>query len=448
MFAGKKIHVVGLGKTGLSAARFLQHHGAQVSVWDDKENLRDEAYKNNFIVHDVLNGPAAFDFFLWSPGIPHTYPKPHPLAVYAKAHNIPLICDVDILAQIQKNADFIGITGTNGKSTTTALMAHCLQQFRRCEMGGNIGVPALDLPLLSRGETYVLELSSYQLELTPHISLSASVLLNITPDHLPRHGGMDGYIVAKEKIFDKNKNGLSVVGIDTSSTAQIYERLKKSNRHVIPFSTQHEVAQGVFVKDGVLYDSSEGIVQHVGDLREILTLSGQHNHENVAAVYATLRRLYAYESDAIFNAMKSFAGLPHRQYQVRKINRVTYINDSKATNTDATAKALATFDNIFWICGGQMKDGGLNGLESFMPKIHRAYTIGEAQENFTQWLSEKNVNVTACGTLDKALKKAHQDAQGFSQDAVVLLSPACASWDQFLSFEDRGDQFAHMVKEL
>jgi UDP-N-acetylmuramoylalanine--D-glutamate ligase len=447
--SSQKIHIVGLGKSGLSAARYLSANNAFVTVWDDKESLRDEATKEGFTVLDLLTTPKTdFNFFIWSPGIAHHYPAPHPLAAFARAHTIPLICDVDVLAQIQNNADFIGITGTNGKSTTTALMAHVLGEFRTCAMGGNIGTPALNLPPLEQHETYVLELSSYQLELTPHVNLDAAILLNITPDHLPRHGNMEGYIAAKELIFAKNKDGISIIGVDTPPCAAMYERLKNAGKKPIPISTSKKLEDGVFVIHNILHDALDGTARIVGDMTQIPSLAGQHSHENAAAVYATLRALYDYERHAIFAAMTRFGGLPHRQFRVRNINHVTYINDSKATNADATSKALATFDNIFWIVGGQMKDGGLSGLESYLPKIRNAYTIGEAEDVFTTWLEEHGAHVTRCGVLEEAIAQAHTDAQKFQHDCVVLLSPACASWDQFKSFEDRGDQFVTQVEAL
>ena len=440
---GQKYAVMGLGKTGLSAARSLQQVGVKVVAWDDNATSRQEAVKAGVQVEDLTKVDlSGYKGIIWSPGIPHSYPHPHKVAEHARKSGIPLISDIDILIKAQPDADYIGITGTNGKSTTTALIGHMLKQFRQTETGGNIGVPVLSLTPVGKGGTYVLELSSYQTELTPSFSPAGAVLLNITPDHLARHGGMAGYIAAKKNIFNQPKeNSVAVICIDTDICRQIADELR--GWKVIRVSTHVEMSEGVWVRDGQLFDKDE----LVANLNDMSSLKGRHNHENAACAYAVLRYVYGYDPAELVHAMTSFGGLQHRQYLVRKMGDVSYINDSKATNADATSKALASFDDIYWILGGQPKEGGLSGLEGFMNRICHAYVIGEATPLFVQWLKGNNVPYTECGTLDKAVAAAHQAAHNRGKGSV-LLSPACASWDQFTSFEHRGQVFADIVEHL
>lgn len=441
--SGKKIGIVGLGKTGFSAAHALQSQGVEVSVWDDSEEKREQS---GFPILNLAQSKP--DFLLWSPGIAHYGDKAHPLALQAKELNIPLVCDIDLFCHAVSQ-DILAVTGTNGKSTTTALIAHTLKQFRPTLMGGNIGHPVLDLQPIDG--TYVLELSSYQLELAPSLTPTGAILINITPDHLARHGDMETYIAAKEKMFTNVTSGrkpVAVIAVDTDASKAIAERLTaKGTWTVIPVSTNAKTS-GVYVENGKMYDQDAMVL----DFSLVPTLKGQHNHENAACAYALIRHVYGYEPQAIAQAMSSFEGLPHRQYLVRTINGIAYINDSKATNAEATARALACMKNIYWILGGQAKDGGLNGLEPYMDRIKHAFLIGEAAEEFAKWLKAAGVPYTMCGTLDVAVLDAHklaQDNRGMpGETGTVLLSPACASWDQFQSFEHRGDVFASLVQNL
>lgn len=459
-FRGQKIAVMGLGKTGLSSALSLQHAGVEVWAWDDKPESCNHAESLGILVVDLTIAPLnEIDFIIWSPGIPHTYPAPHPVAEKARAASVPIVCDIDMLCRVQHQADYIGITGTNGKSTTTALIGHTLKDFRPAQIGGNIGLPVLDLEPMGHEGTYVLELSSYQTELSPSFSPVGVVFLNITPDHLYRHGGLAGYIEAKKQIFSNPPVGarkpIAVISIDTEDCATIAEELEDDNVWtVIPVSTQNRLEKGVYVEEGVLYEMRDDGAVRIAYLNDFIHLRGRHNHENIACAYAVIRQVYGYEPEKIIAAMKSFGGLPHRQFLVRTINGIPYINDSKATNADATSHALAAFRRIYWILGGQPKEGGLNGLENMMHRVDHAYVIGEAAPQFAEWLQENNVPFRLCGTLDVAVSLAHLEAQK-NKDAphldgagVVLLSPACASWDQFKSFEHRGDMFAELVGNL
>lgn len=457
-FSGYKIAVMGLGKTGLSTALALKNAGCHVLAWDDQQASRDYAESLGVACSDLM-AITDLDYLVWSPGIAHTHPEPHPVAEHAKKNGIKIISDIDILSMAQPEAEYIGITGTNGKSTTTALIGHTLKEFRPTQIGGNIGTPVLDLEPLGNDGTYVLEMSSYQTELSQAFCPSGTVFLNITPDHLYRHGGLQGYIEAKKKIFANprldGRKPIATICIDTEDCFDIAEELEDDGVWtVIPVSTQIRLEKGVYVEEGRLYEVREEGAVLIADLNEFTSLRGQHNHENIACAYAVIRQLYGYEPQKIIEAMKSFGGLAHRQYLARTINGVHYINDSKATNADAAARALACFRGIYWILGGQPKEGGLNGLDDYMNRINHAYLIGEAAPEFAKWLAERHVPFTQCGTLEVAVQKAHEDAQrradkpSLGGAGVVLLSPACASWDQFKSFEHRGDLFVNLVSQL
>ncbi len=447
--SGKKIGIVGLGKTGISAAKALRANGAEISAWDDNEAKRNEAIENGIALLNLeLNRP---DFLLWSPGIPHYGDRANVLAIRARNLNIPIICDIDLFAHAV-SSDILAITGTNGKSTTTALVGHTLAEFRPTRIGGNIGQAVLTLDPLPQDGTYVLELSSYQLELAPSLRPIGAILLNITPDHLERHGGIDGYIAAKEKIFEgvhEGRRPIAVIAIDSDITKKIAARLREEGKWtVIPVSTQQKIPGGIFAESGKLYDGEQMVL----DFSALPAFKGTHNHENAACAYALIRHVYGYEPLSIAQAMSSFQGLPHRQHLVRVINGISYVNDSKATNADAVSHALACTKNIYWILGGQPKEGGLAGLETYMDRIKHAFLIGEAAESFAKWLKTANVPFTMCGTLDAAVLEAHKLAQlnrgQPGEPATVLLSPACASWDQFQSFEHRGEVFAALVNAL
>lgn len=438
---GKTIAVLGLGKSGVSAVQALQAGGAVVWAWDDEEHKRQEA---GFPLTDLNAADfSAISLLVISPGIPHTFPQPHPVALRAKEARVPLICDVDLLLRAERDVDVIAITGTNGKSTTTALIGHILKNFRPTEVGGNIGLPALTLNPLGSAGTYVLELSSYQLELTPTLKAKGAILLNLSPDHIERHGDMAGYIAAKENLFNR-PGDVAVIGIDTEPASLLADRLDvKKTWKVVPVSTRQSLAHGVYVEAGKLYDNGEMIA----DLMALPNLKGVHNHENAACAYAVIKYVYGYASQDIISYMMTFPGLPHRQYPVRQMGHVSYINDSKATNADAAARALSSFNDIYWIIGGLSKEGGLSGLELYKDRIRQSFLIGKASDEFALWLERENMPYTRCETLERAVMEAHVQAQKAGK-GTVLLSPACASWDQFRSFEHRGDVFTNLVNAL
>jgi UDP-N-acetylmuramoylalanine--D-glutamate ligase len=446
--AGKIVAVLGLGRTGAATAAALAKSGATVWAWDDNEKARAG------VPAEMLVDPAKADWRLpemlvMSPGIPHTHPAPHPAAEAAKSAGKALVGDIELLYRAMPNQRYVGITGTNGKSTTTTLIAHILRQAGKAiEVGGNLGQAALSLQPLPGDGIYVLELSSYQLELIPTPLCDVAILLNITPDHLSRHGGLDGYIGAKALILrPKGRSSIGVLGVDDQPCRDLFAQLKDGARKLIPISVEREMPGGIDAIGGRLVDRTGGAPIAVMDLTAIATLPGSHNWQNAAAAYIAARAM-GLDRAAIIAGLKTYPGLAHRQELIVAIGNVRYVNDSKATNADAAAKALVCYDDIYWIIGGQAKEGGLAGLEPFFPRVRHAYLIGEASAQFARQLGNK-VRHTQCGTLDKAVAAAHLQAQRDRKPgAVVLLSPACASWDQYANFEARGDHFRRLALDL
>ncbi|PWC33727.1 UDP-N-acetylmuramoyl-L-alanine--D-glutamate ligase [Azospirillum sp. TSO35-2] len=443
------VAVMGLGKSGLATATALRRSGADVWVWDDNPASRAAAEAEGFRVVDLATADLSeLTTIVWSPGIPHTHPAPHPVATRARALGIELVCDIELLGRAERDCAFIGITGTNGKSTTTTLIGHILAAAgRKAAVGGNLGTPVLTFDPIGAGNICVLEMSSYQLELTVSITFDIAVLLNITPDHLARHGGMAGYIAAKKLIFHRQtKPRTAVIGVDDDPCRRIHDELVAAgDQRIWPISARGPVAGGVYAADGWLVDDTDGAAERVAALSRFPALLGAHNWQNAAAAFAACKAA-GVPVPAIVAAMESFPGLAHRQQLVGTVDGVRFVNDSKATNADATEKALATFDPIYWILGGQAKDTGLSGLEGYTGRIRHAFLIGEAQEQFAAWCDAQGVAYTRCGTLDVATAKAAGLALAERlEGACVLLSPACASWDQFANFEKRGEAFAGYV---
>jgi UDP-N-acetylmuramoylalanine--D-glutamate ligase len=372
------------------------------------------------------------------------------VAARARAAGAEIIGDIELLARTCRNARYVGITGTNGKSTTTSLIGHILTKAgRTVAVGGNLGTPALSLAALGGDGTYVLEMSSYQLELTETLTFDVAVLLNVTPDHLDRHGGMAGYVAAKKRIFARQqKPQAAVIGTDDEACRDLADEIAAHGRQiVIRISAESHAKGGVYVEDGSLIDDMDGTATRVFDLSRASRLPGRHNWQNAAAAYAVTRCL-GIDKTVITAAIQSFPGLAHRQELIATLDGVRYINDSKATNADATAKALACYDHIYWIAGGLAKEGGISSLAPFFPRIHHAFLIGKATEAFATTL-DGHVPFTRCGDLAKALQAARERARAEHQaNADELLSPACASFDQFANFEDRGEAFRRLVEAL
>ncbi|SMF71012.1 UDP-N-acetylmuramoylalanine--D-glutamate ligase [Tistlia consotensis] len=450
-FEGFVVAVLGLGKSGLAAAEALQRSGAEVWAWDDNEDTRARARAAGINLVDLYR--ASWDepvTLVISPGIPHEHPAPHPVAALAREHKVEIIGEIELLGRADPDARYVGVTGTNGKSTTTALIGHILQlSGRQVDVGGNLGTPATALERVGMDGIHVLEMSSYALEITFSITFDVAVLLNITPDHLERHGGMAGYVAAKRNIFRRqSRPRTAVIGVDDETCRAIHRELLEAGHQVVrPISAERAVAGGVYVLDGALYDDSEGQAVPALDLREVATLPGRHNWQNAAAAYAACRAI-GLDGATAAACIRSFAGLPHRQELVETIEGIAYVNDSKATNADAAAKALACYDAIYWIVGGRAKETGLSGLEPWFGHVVEAFLIGESEPAFAAFLEGK-LPYRRCGDLATALAAATEAARRDGRPgAVVLLSPACASFDQFASFEQRGDLFREAVAAI
>jgi UDP-N-acetylmuramoylalanine--D-glutamate ligase len=455
-FKGKTVAVFGMARSGISAARALAAGGASVSGWDDNAEARETAAKAGVAVRD-LNGIDWHDVaaLILSPGVPLTHPKPHPFVVKAQEARTEIIGDVELFFRAVRPHDdaihpkIVCVTGTNGKSTTTALIGHLLARLGYdAEVGGNIGKPVLDLAPPTPRRAYVLELSSYQIDLTPSVKPDVAVLINVTADHIDRHGTIENYANVKANIFGQQGRGdFAVIGVDDPYASEICTRVSSRGAVLVtPVSVGKVLGRGVFVLDGKLYDSTGATSSEVRDLASLARLPGVHNWQNAAMAYAAVRPLVK-DPGEIANVMASFPGLPHRIEEVGRIGRVRFVNDSKATNADAAARALACFDDIYWIAGGKPKAGGIDSLGRFFPRIRHAYLIGEAMEAFAATLGDK-VAFAKSITLEAAMRAAAKDAEGGRNEPVVLLSPACASFDQFRDFEQRGAEFKRVFKLL
>ncbi len=453
IFAGRDVAVLGLGLSGLASACALKAGGANPILWDDNGTARDEAARQGFTVSDLAAADwSRFAALVLAPGIPLTHPKPHWSVARATEAGVEVIGDIELFfrerARTSAPGKVIVITGTNGKSTTAALTAHLLSAAgKRVALGGNIGKAVLDLDPFAPDLTYVLELSSFQIELAPSLAPDAAALLNVTPDHLDRHGTLENYARIKSSVFAALKpQATAVIGVDDEPSRAIAASL--GGGHAVKrVAVGRSVETGVFAADGVLQEMEGGREQAKIDLAGIGSLRGAHNWQNAAVAYA-LARSQGLSAAAIAEGLKSFSGLSHRMEQVARRGKVLFVNDSKATNADAAGKALASFTDIYWIIGGRPKEGGLAGLEPFYPRIVRAYLIGEAADAFAGQLGGQ-VDHVHCGTLARAVEAAAADAsRSAANEPVVLLSPACASYDQFDNFAKRGDAFRDLVMAL
>jgi UDP-N-acetylmuramoylalanine--D-glutamate ligase len=455
-FEDKTVAVFGLGRTGLTAARALIAGGAKVALWDEKPASREAAAAEGFPVVDLEAADwSQFAALMLSPGVPLTHPKPHWTVQKAKAAGVEVLGDVELFARTvnaapaHKRPKIIAITGTNGKSTTTALIGHlCASAGRDTRIGGNIGLGVLGLEDMHGGAVYVLELSSYQLDLTSSLHADAVVLLNISPDHLDRHGGMDGYIAAKRRIFlNQGKGDTAIIGVDDPWCQQICTEITAANRRTIwPISAGKAMGRGVYALQGVLYDATGERVVEVADILRARSLPGRHNWQNAAAAYAAARAIGIPMQDAV-DGLMTFPGLAHRMETVGKLGKVRFVNDSKATNADAARQAMSSYPKFYWIAGGVAKAGGIDDLKDLFPRIAKAYLIGEAAESFS-WTLAGKAECVLSGTLERAVQQAYADAAASGEEAIVLLSPACASFDQFSDFEARGEAFRAAVNGL
>jgi UDP-N-acetylmuramoylalanine--D-glutamate ligase len=437
---GKTYVVLGLARSGLATVKWLLARGASVIAVDDNPDKIVAAQKLGAETPPTIpwNEITAL---IQSPGIPLWFPIPHPITQQARENGVPVIGDGDLLRAAYPEARFVGITGTNGKSTTTALVSHILKTTGiDCQVGGNIGVPMLDLP---PAQTYVLELSSYQLDLSGGLDLHVAAWLNISPDHLDRHGSLENYIAVKKRIFKAHSSAqTAIIGVDDAASEAVWQELL-TTQPVIPVSVKRNLGEGVCFQENWLMDGSDRVL----DVTTLPALKGVHNFQNVAIAYGVCKTL-GLEKSEIIEAMQTFPGLAHRQECVGMLKNIQFINDSKGTNADATAKALATFDKIYWIAGGKAKSDGIESLSSYFPKIVHTFLIGEAQEEFAHTL-EGRVPYTKSGTMEQAVTGSYQLALANGiPNSIILLSPACASFDQFEDFEHRGNVFCQLVRSL
>lgn len=456
-YSGRDVAVFGLGRTGISAAKALLKGGARVYAWDDNEKTRTKAESEGIPLSDINKRDwQSFAALVLSPGVPYKFPAPHRIVKMAEMTGVPVVGDMELFARAvqalpeRARPKVVGITGTNGKSTTTTLIGHILEAAGKdVRIGGNIGRGVLDLDALHANAIYVLELSSYQLDLVKSLRCDVAVLLNISPDHLERHGGMDGYEAAKMRIFQNQEaSDVAVIGFDDIICRSIAIGMSaEAPQRVIEVSSDYALGRGVSAVEGRLFDSLSGIAERVGDIASCDALLGKHNHQNAVAAYASCRAL-GLEPNVIMRALESFPGLAHRMEPVGEVEGVRFINDSKATNAQAAEQALKAFPRVYWIAGGKAKSGGIKPLESYFSKIAKAYLIGEAQKPFAATLGA-HVPHEQCETLDRAVQAAYRDARASGEERpVILLSPACASFDQFRDFEVRGDAFRSLVQSM
>lgn len=457
VYKGKDVALFGLGRTGISAARALIAGGARVHAWDDNEVSREKAAAEGLTISDINKMDwQKFSALVLSPGIPFKYPEPHRVVKMAQMVGVPVVGDMELFARAvaelpaHARPKIVGVTGTNGKSTTTSLIGHILDRAGKdVRVGGNIGVGVLDLAAMNANSIYVLELSSYQLDLIDSLRCNVAVFLNVSPDHLDRHGGMQGYVAAKSRIFRNQTNtDTAVIGLDDMRTQILCTRLAAENtRRICPVSSEMALGRGVSVLDGMLSDSLSGHSKGTVDLSSARALPGQHNHQNAAAAYATCQAL-GLDAAEIIDGINTFPGLEHRLESVGQVGGVSFVNDSKATNAQAAEQALRAYPNAFWIAGGRAKDDGIDALEPLFGNIRKAYLIGHSMSDFSETLKGKTATMN-CKTLDVAVAAAYKDAhESGIKDPVVLFSPACASFDQFKDFEARGDAFKAHVETI
>jgi UDP-N-acetylmuramoylalanine--D-glutamate ligase len=467
-FKGKKVAVFGLGGSGLVGASALLAGGADVVGYDDTEASVAKANAAGIPTADLRKADwTRIAALVLAPGVPLTHPQPHWVVKLARDANVEIIGDIELFcrerARHAPGSPFVAITGTNGKSTTTALIAHLVKSAGMdAQLGGNIGTailslqpPAVNIKPL---RVHVIECSSYQIDLAPSLDPSVGILINLSEDHLDRHGTMEHYAAVKERLVaGVPATGTAVVGVDDNWCSAIADRLEKAGKRLVRVSVKRKLSGGIYADGPHIIraepplssppyagETREGVV---ADISGIGSLRGVHNAQNAACATAAALAL-GFDAAAIQAGLKSFPGLAHRMEEVGRRGFVLFVNDSKATNADSAAQALASFTDIYWIAGGKPKTGGIESLRSFFPRIRKAYLIGEAAEDFAKTLGS-DVPHEIDGTLDKAVAAATRDAEASpSREPVVLLSPACASFDQYRNFEVRGDAFRALVLGL
>jgi UDP-N-acetylmuramoylalanine--D-glutamate ligase len=451
-FEGRKVAVFGLGASGLASASALFAGGADVIGWDDSEARIAHATQAGIPTADLREVDwSRIAALVLAPGVPLTHPAPHWTVGLARAAGVEVIGDIELFCRerrrIAPDSVFVAITGTNGKSTTTALVAHLLESAGHdTELGGNIGTAILSLEPPAPGRAHVIECSSYQIDLAPSLDPLVGILLNVTEDHLDRHGTLKEYAAVKERLVARAQEA-AIVGVDDTWCQAAADRIEQAGRQVVRISVRRPLADGIYVQGEEIMRAAGATAKPVALLGGIGSLRGLHNAQNAACATAAALAL-GLEPKAIQQGLWSFPGLAHRMEEIGRKGAVLFVNDSKGTNADAAARALACFENIFWIAGGKPKTGGITSLAEFFPRIRKAYLIGEAAQDFAATLDGKAEHAIV-GTLDRAVADAAHDAEASGLAApVVLLSPACASFDQYPNFEVRGDKFRQLVRAI
>jgi UDP-N-acetylmuramoylalanine--D-glutamate ligase len=453
-FAGQKVAIFGLGGSGLASASALLAGGADVVGWDDSADAVIKATSAGIPTADLREVDwSRISALVLAPGVPLTHPAPHWTAALAHAAGVEVIGDIELFCRERRSrapgSPFVAITGTNGKSTTTALAAHLLRSAgREAEFGGNIGTAILSLAPPAEGRAHVIECSSYQIDLAPTLDPSVGILLNISEDHLDRHGTLAHYAAVKERLVaGVPRDGVAVIGVDDDWCAAAADRIERAGKAVVRVSVRRPLADGLYVETARIVRAAGGNAHAVAEIAGIGSLRGVHNAQNAACAAGAALAL-GLSPAQIQQGLASFPGLAHRMEEVGRKGRVLFVNDSKATNADSAAQALACFSDIFWIAGGKPKTGGIASLAGFFPRIRKAYLIGEAAGGFAVELDGRVPHEVA-GTLERATELAARDAGASGlQEPVVLLSPACASFDQYRNFEVRGDRFRELVRAL
>jgi UDP-N-acetylmuramoylalanine--D-glutamate ligase len=453
-FAGKTVAVFGLGGSGLASCRALKEGGAEVIAGDDGADNIARAAQAGFITADLRSVSwNNFAALILTPGAPLTHPAPHWSVLLAREAGVEVIGDIELFCRERRrhapDAPFVAITGTNGKSTTTALIAHLMKVAGYdTQMGGNIGTAILSLQPPRMGRVHVIEMSSYQIDLTPSLDPTVGILINVSEDHIDRHGTLDNYAAVKERLVaGVQKQGTAIVGVDDIWCRNMADRLDRAGKRVVRISVRNPLADGVYVEHETIVQASGGARSEIARIGGIGSLRGLHNAQNAACASSCALAL-GVSRDVLQDGLRSFPGLAHRMEQVGKLGNVLFVNDSKGTNADAAAHALSSFADIFWIAGGKPKVGGITGLTDYFPRIRKAYLIGEAAQEFAGTLGDR-VPHEISETLDVAVANAARDAEASGlHDPVVLLSPACASFDQYRNFEIRGAKFRDLVNAL
>jgi len=433
-YKNQNVAVFGLSKTGLSVINALMKSGARIYAWDDnKEQIANAKmmYRECNFIHPKEYNWHEIRTLILSPGVPISYPTPHWIVKLTRSYDCKIKSDIELFLETKTaNQKVIGVTGTNGKSTTVSLIGHVLKSAgKKVAIGGNLGVPVLDLE--RDAEIYVIEFSSFQLELMNKINVDIAVLLNITPDHIDRHGSMENYIATKLKLI--NGSEIAVIGCDNEITADIFNKLTGNkipiSASILPFLSFQ--CHNTRIQPG-----------HVSDMKINLI----SNAENIAAAYAVCK-LLKIDNNTIIDGVKSFSGLKHRNELLGKIENVFFVNDSKATNAKSSEKAILSYKNVYWIVGGRSKEGGIESLSKHFTRIRKAFLIGESTEAFANVMGNK-VDCMKCYNLENAFKLAFEEAINSKEKVTILLSPACSSFDQWKNFEERGDTFCTMFENL